>query len=159
MNLTTIEPVAQITLVNIDGDPVQHDPIDPWEWPDWTDNWLYATDDEPAESFPSQALPSRTDDDDDGAGHPLKPLPPIPGRDEEGDTGEFPPAPTEPPEGWQGSASVGWAMLPPLAGGAPDDADYADYLEWSIELDDRRATEAYLAGFNEQRQDWTEVPA
>jgi hypothetical protein len=51
--------------------------------------------------------------------------------------------------------------LPPIAGGAPEPTaeDLADYARWSEDLDRRRASDDYLAGFNRERQDWTETPA
>lgn len=55
--------------------------------------------------------------------------------------------------------------LPPVAGGAPAGPSEADIVE-AMErcrrlamLDAIRQAEEYLGAFNEQRQDWTEVPA
>jgi hypothetical protein len=41
----------------------------------------------------------------------------------------------------------------------PGPDDLADYGRWAEELEARRRTAAYLDGFNDQRQDWSEVPA
>jgi hypothetical protein len=145
VNLTTIEPVAQITiapmvrLVDLDGNPVpdceRHvptcppDPDDPAEWPESNDvdGWHWETG------------PELDPGDVDAAAAALEDLP-------------FPDAPdADPALAFPGIAPLIERMgIMPVSGGAPEPfeptaEDLADYGRWSAELDARRDQVAFYA--------------
>jgi hypothetical protein len=87
-------------------------------------------------------------DPDDGCG-PLPELPDVRSPEE---------WPVEPPDGWEGDGSVGWASLPPISGGAPYEPtpeDLQDLAAWSDAVVARRWYDERggLAEFNRLRTD------
>lgn len=83
----------------------------------------------------------------------------LPDEDDPDRTGEWPALALEP------HAAAGLLALAPICGGGFEDDEIpfeptAEDLDWwAAQLAARGRTDAYLAAFNAERQDWTEVPA